>query len=991
MIETTTQNQKLEFSKIAEQCIKQLELQIDKSFDRINDEIDTLLDIKMAPLNVSTIIYKLPSPQTVKIDIKIKLSNEVCCGRVSNQMDEQSALENSILQPLSYESELLKENEELNKLQWIGYYGEKNFKVGQWIAKWKGDLLNEVGGLYFNDGKKQGQWKEIIENYLEFMKWGHILMIQGKISGELFIMIKRLVGDLMIMELKLEIGQIWMINIILENKQFILVTIKMVKKLVDGIQNKVGRECKNNYINDYKTQSGGGIYDNGVKIGNWVILGDQFKDGNEITECGQYENGKKVAIWEIKWKGNEKIGEGLFDDQAEGESVKIGKWIDLDEEFSLEHQMIYKGEYQNGKKIDRWDICGGGLYDQRGNKTGTWVEIYQGLQIKAIQIGEYQNDNKTGRWDILQKDKANKEFKQIGGGSYNYGVKIGEWIDIERLKNGQQVLWNGDYSHGQRVDRWNFWCVEDENNEFLIKGGGFYKNGVKNGDWVNFNEEFSKEKQLIYDGKYQNDKKIGIWHSFQFDKKNFQQIGARYYDIQGILKVEKNIYLTYQGNLKNGYKVGQWQTLYGSRQIGGGKYDEKGHGKKIGQWKESSVDFPDEIIYIGEYNNDGQKIGRWDIEVWNHEKNQFGKIGDGQYHKMTDSLKIGQWKEFDSKDRSIIYIGEYNNYGQKIGRWDIEVQNDQKKQFEKIGGGSYNNSLKIGKWVFIQKNRFYEGEYNNDKKMGFWKKFDGQSLSRLRSCRFYDLNGIKILKVSSSFMHIGNLRNGNKIGKWQTWLYDNKYIGGGLYNEGGSSIQIGKWTIIDDSNPSYVGEFSKNGKKIGRWDIEIWNHEKNQFEKIGGGSYHKMTDSLKIGQWKEFDSKDRSIIYIGEYNNYGQKIGRWDIEFKKYQQHQFEKIGGGCYDERGIKVGQWIFIEGYTKFEGKFNNDGKKIDLWYLRDSRYEKEARGSYQDDKEHGEWEIKTSSGTEKGCYSNGRKIDKWFLEYYERGSRRQKQIYY
>lgn len=46
-------------------------------------------------------------------------------------------------------------------------------------------------------------------------------------------------------------------------------------------------------------------------------------------------------------------------------------------------------------------------------------------------------------------------------------------------------------------------------------------NGVKNGDWVNFNEEFSKEKQLIYSGKYQNDKKIGIWLSFKFDKTNF--------------------------------------------------------------------------------------------------------------------------------------------------------------------------------------------------------------------------------------------------------------------------------------------------------------------------------------------------------------------------------------------------------------------------------------------------------------------------------------
>lgn len=54
--------------------------------------------------------------------------------------------------------------------------------------------------------------------------------------------------------------------------------------------------------------SGGGSYDEGgegIKIGDWIEVHDEFIFGSEITYAGLYKNGIKVGTWVEKNKRHE--------------------------------------------------------------------------------------------------------------------------------------------------------------------------------------------------------------------------------------------------------------------------------------------------------------------------------------------------------------------------------------------------------------------------------------------------------------------------------------------------------------------------------------------------------------------------------------------------------------------------------------------------------------------------------------------------------------
>ncbi|CAD8213277.1 unnamed protein product [Paramecium pentaurelia] len=172
---------------------------------------------------------------------------------------------------------------------------------------------------------------------------------------------------------------------------------------------------------------------------------------------------------------------GAYNEQGQ----KQGIWIELSEGFFSDYQVIYNGEYQNGKKVGKWNIgyrvnsrnisfiqmqknnikgvintvhfSGGGSYDERGDiKIGKWIEIFEGFEhsYQVTYRGQYKNGKKVGIWDIL--------FVSIdcGGGSYDErgDIKIGKWIDIfERFSFSSQVTYDGLYKNGKKVGRWDIW------------------------------------------------------------------------------------------------------------------------------------------------------------------------------------------------------------------------------------------------------------------------------------------------------------------------------------------------------------------------------------------------------------------------------------------------------------------------------------------------------------------------------------------------------
>ncbi|CAD8158047.1 unnamed protein product [Paramecium octaurelia] len=107
--------------------------------------------------------------------------------------------------------------------------------------------------------------------------------------------------------------------------------------------------------------SGGGSYDKAnddVKIGQWIDLDENFLNKKQVTFVGEYQNGKKVGMKKMDRINKINIeslsqnsGSGSYEEGGDG--IKVGKWIDLDKNFWERKQVTYIGEYRNGQKVGR--------------------------------------------------------------------------------------------------------------------------------------------------------------------------------------------------------------------------------------------------------------------------------------------------------------------------------------------------------------------------------------------------------------------------------------------------------------------------------------------------------------------------------------------------------------------------------------------------------------------------------------------------------------
>ncbi|CAD8120898.1 unnamed protein product [Paramecium sonneborni] len=467
------------------------------------------------------------------------------------------------------------------------------------------------------------------------------------------------------------------------------------------------------------------------------------KDSQVIYDGEYNRNGIKKGRWDIKYciDGQnlyKQIGGGSYN-QKDGFAIKIGMWIEEWVKFGYMKEVIFKGEYNmKGFKKGRWDILyrkygrveykllGGGEY-QEGNskKIGKWIELsdnFCGLSQVTYE-GEYNLKGKTiGRWDISH------DGKQIGGGQYQeqngISIKVGDWLELsEQFRKFNQIAYQGKYNdQGLKIGKWVKMNLRNQQNSSQIKfkgikkgrwdikycipgqkeykqiGGGFYEEqdylSVKIGNWIELSQGFQKDSQVIYDGEYN----------------------------------------------RNGIKKGRWdikycidgQNLY--KQIGGGSYNQKdGFAIKIGMWIEEWVKFGymKEVIFKGEYNMKGFKKGRWDILYRKYGRVEYKLLGGGEYQEG-NSKKIGKWIELSDNFcglSQVTYEGEYNLKGKTIGRWDISHDGKQ------IGGGQYQEqngiSIKVGDWLELseQFRKFnqiaYQGKYNDQGlKIGKWVKMN---------------------------------------------------------------------------------------------------------------------------------------------------------------------------------------------------------------------------------------------------------------------------
>ncbi|CAD8095120.1 unnamed protein product [Paramecium sonneborni] len=716
----------------------------------------------------------------------------------------------------------------------------------------------------------------------------------------------------------------------------------------------------------------------------------------------------------------------------------------------------------------------GGQLDKNGLKDGWWVELNDSITKHSLishYCGQYKEGKKIGRWDTKIKFNIFDEFEVIGGGKYDMNeMKTGQWVElINNFSNNYQVSYSGFYKKGQKNGYWN--TLLKQENDFEIIGGGFYEDGVKDGQWMELNS--NDDYRFTQIGEYQRGLKINRWNII-FTKQytdNYKKIGGGLYNLDGLkygkwieIQNEQENFIAYIGEYKNGKKQGKWDILQGLTEInnynmiGGGCYDENGF--KKGSWKEiEQFSYEFDVISIGKYSN-GKKIEKWVTMYRDGKDVEYENLGCECFD--LNGIKQGQWVEISDNfiNQLITYHGYYKD-GVKVDMWQIYFREEGKDDFINIGGGFFdNNGIKQGKWVELHENFnddmkvAYHGDYLYGKKIGKWDtlklkvdqsinyshnysgsssqnymtpddyltpddSMDSASFQGINSMRKkpeqnyqqytqtgqkaeeehdlhqeeeYDFHQQEKLDIHQEEEH--DVQQKEELDAHQEEklvhykqeigvhyedgqiIYNSKQfqiIGGGQFDKDG--IKHGFWIENYLSKSSYFDQIESKGnynqgKKVGKWIIGCF---RNLEIKIGGGNYDE--NGIKQGQWLDLHnqlnnySSDYKDYFIdfGEYRD-GLKIGRWDIlEYSKRISH-YQIIGGGSFDQNSIKYGEWVEI---------YKNGGFSSDMITIK--------KGEYKNGKKFGKWEIKSSSNQYQkfrpilgGLYDiNGQKQGLWLEE--------------
>ncbi|CAD8100894.1 unnamed protein product [Paramecium sonneborni] len=503
-----------------------------------------------------------------------------------------------------------------------------------------------------------------------------------------------------------------------------------------------------------------------LKQGIWSELITSSNKKHRLIFIGEYKGGKKIGKWIIKTaiysNDDQKEPKG---GEYDSEGQKIGKWREPIINSKQDCLIYQDGEYKSDKKIgywkfqqnikiqhrvdkDKYDTIGKGNYNENGEKIGLWMEFCENFKddSQIIFEGNYQNGKKFGKWISKYRYCEDQEFQEIGGGNFNEeGVKIGYWKElIQNFSDTNQIILKVNYLEGkiygqvqiefrksqgisftqmfiknliQIVAKVFITCLKKKLEFGLIymmiletfvkqsqkesirmeqdKDIGIFtlenfmkksflkcgnvENGVKNGKWIEIDSQFCRSRQIIKKVKYVKGKKVGDCQILYRDHKTveFKIIGTGQYDILGKkvgywLEPHKNYWefckLYCFGTYKNGIKQGVWkvstrQSFVTNDIIGFGTYDEKGRKNKL--WVEleqnnillSNSDQSSLIIEIGEYQ-DGKKIGNWQT----HSNNQIFCL---QYDE--NELKDGLCEELDQQFflNKFAYLSNYS-HGKKI-------------------------------------------------------------------------------------------------------------------------------------------------------------------------------------------------------------------------------------------------------------------------------------------------------------------------------------
>ncbi|CAD8105147.1 unnamed protein product [Paramecium sonneborni] len=602
--------------------------------------------------------------------------------------------------------------------------------------------------------------------------------------------------------------------------------------------------------------------------------------------------------------------------------------------------------------------------------SNTYLEILlKRIEITQLQINTKIKEHNLKNWQvkilekmIVQRLDKNREI--------NTNIKrIGIDALVEELEKYCPFKWQ-EQAEDVQISIWNnsskcftrgkFQIQYTKDSEIIYSQNGMV---IRKDQIVNILvkpevlKNLEQIKYLQWIGNYdQNKKKVGRWE-ITWNGENLNNVGGEYLDGRktGQWKdLTQNYWSQAQvyeiGKYENNIRKGVWEFVYNNYKIGGGQFNNDGN--KQGKWIDLFENFfyNAQVTYNGEYNMNNMKVGRWDIMYDKVRDRQYKQIGGGQYDKEGNQKKIGKWVELFEGfqlNAQVTYNGEYNINSMKVGRWDIMYCQIGKQEYQQM------------QILFVQKTQTYSGggsydQEGNQKKIGKWVElFEGfQQLAKVTYDGEYNMNNMKVGKWDIMFE-----------GDWMQILqnlqeYLNIYIysGGGQYDKEGNQNKIGNWVELFEgfhwkAQVIYNGEYNMNNMKVGRWDIMYCKNATAEYKQMqilqnlqeylniynysGGGQYDKEGNQKKIGKWVELFEGfqyDAQVTYNGEYNMNNMKVGRWDIMYCKWDEKEFKQMqilfiykniqysssGGGKYDQEGNqkKIGSWVELdEEFGKWE----------------------------------------------------------------------------
>ena len=326
------------------------------------------------------------------------------------------------------------------------------------------------------------------------------------------------------------------------------------------------------------------------------------KDNNTVIYCGEYkndskegygiiqiyDNSDKVMIYDGEWKNNKKHGKGII--FCQNNNIK---------------KIIFKGDFKNGKKE------GKGLY------------IFENGEY---YIGEWSNDMKEGKGKLFYKNKTIKFEGEFEKDKYKQGkliYKDGEYYEgsfYDGLCSGKGKIYypNGSLKHdGNFADD----DCEGEGTHIYECGDifiGVYEKGERKNGKV-----YSKDKKLIYNGSFLNEKyEYGLligkngesyFGHFKDNKKDGE--GTEY----------ENGNIKYDGKFVDGKYEGEGKYIYenGEYYIGNFKNGMKnGFGKEF--YKDGKIKYEGYFLNDKYEDNEGEISkendlflkGKWNIFKW---------------------------------------------------------------------------------------------------------------------------------------------------------------------------------------------------------------------------------------------------------------------------------------------------------------------------------------------------------------------------------------